>query len=606
MSGNRPVMLSRSSNFENQGQGGRENDDNDRNNQNGSDNDNEDDDDIMITSASTVPTGANYSGILHNEHSQRRIIGAGDERQRQRQQLRRQRQIQRNRRARNANQNTTANAATATNIDNPILIDSNPSQEAASGFYTNPNTHIQDDGPILITSDTEDLNSIERTSIGDLGTHSDTGTSGWPSSGARRIISAADLESASSARTAQREHLLYLLSQQPQQNSNSSNDVDDEIQFVGERELPDLQILQSTPGYELHTPSGPLFVPTTAPHEIRRAGARSRASLGGNRVRNTNAHSFLGLVRPNGRSTPSQETLPQRQLEANQRAREAAGNTVADRVRRRPQRTSVRIGNEGRNVRPRNHPILSLEGLQAYSNMYRFLHSLGFRDDSMAFQEFGGFPWMSGDVEAGDGSDVPANVMRILQSRDEERENQRIQTRNNIATTERNKKAKEARVEVQYRKKFSNNLGEAGQNDVCVLCGITLLEGIPENCFDESAEKRETDVKKLVKEGFISPWRAWARFTKIELDLSKKVFFGTCGHMYCGRCVNNIMRFRGLTARQRKDELNKTTKERKDLDRVSAWDQDFENPAFSAPLKCIADGCTKRFTGKTPFNELYV
>ena len=580
-----------------------------------------------MTSASPASTG--IAQRLQNQHArQQRRLRTENERQR----LRQQRQQRRNRQGNGRTSTSTSQGANATagprastNIDDPIVIDFSASQEAVSGFYTNPNTHIQDDGPILITSDAEDLDSVERNGIDGPGFHSDAEAAGSTSPRVRMALSA-DQTSIRNALSAQQQHLQYLINQQqqqqqPRENEPPTNETDDDIQFVGERELPDLQILPSTPGYELHTPSGPLFVPTATPSEIRRAGNRSRASLGRVGARTPGSSAFLSLVRSNRRATPSQETLRQRQLEANRRARDAAGNTVADRVRRRPQRSSVLAGHEFQNVnmngRPRNHPILSLEGLQVYSNMYRFLHSLGFRDDSTVFQDVEGLPWMSGggdssggggDMENGDGSDVPANVMRILQNRDEERENQRIQTRNSIATTEKNKKAKEARVDLRLRIKFSNNLGERGQTDVCVLCGVTLLEGIPENCFEEGgAGNREKAVKRLFREGFISPWRAWTRFTKIEVDLSKKVFFGTCGHMYCGRCVNNIMKFRGLTARQRKDELNKTKKDQAaGLDRVSAWDQDFENPAFSAPLKCIADSCTRRFTGKTPFNELYV
>lgn len=608
-------MLSRSSTLENQGQDSHGN---------GGVVDNDDNDDIQITSASSANTG--IAEQLQNQHSrQRRRLRTENERQR----LRQQRQQRRNRHGdgprtststgTSQGANATAGSGASSNIDDPIVIDLHASQEAVSGFYTNPNTHIQDDGPILITSDAEDLESIERNGLDDPGFHSDTEVSGSTSPRVRMALSA-DQTSIRNALSAQQQHLQHLINQQQQrENAPSIHEMDDDIQFVGERELPDLQILRSAPGYELHTPSGPLFVPTTTSSEIRSAGNRSRATMGRFGARTPGSSGFLGLVRSNRRATPSQHTLRQRQLEANRRARDAAGNTVADRVRRRPQRSSVRAGHELQNVtvngRPRNHPILSLEGLQAYSNMYRFLHSLGFRDDSTVFQDVGGFPWISGggdgggngEMENGDGSDVPANVMRILQNRDEERENQRIQMRNTIATTEKNKKAKEARVDLRQRMKFSNNLGEQGQTDVCLLCGVTLLQGIPENCFDEGAEDREKAVKRLVREGFISPWKAWTRFTKIEVDLSKKVFFGTCGHMYCGRCVNNIMKFRGLTARQRKDELNKTKKDpAASLDRVSAWDQNFENPAFAAPLKCIADGCTRRFTGKTPFNELYV
>lgn len=454
----------------------------------------------------------------------------------------------------------------------------------SSNFYSNPNIHIQDDGPILITSDTEDMDSF----------HSDSGIVD-PNSDIYNMTLSADQRSIRNSMRAQREHLQNLNNHN---NSNHGNngDLDDDVEFVGERELPDIQILPPPPsaGFELYTPSGPLFTPVDSPDEVRRSGIRRTTSPPASY--NTSLINSIARTIRNNQSTLRQSRFRRQQDESNRRARQAGNGTVADRVRRRQQRNSVRRDGESSTVRPRNHPSLVLEGIRAYSNMFRFLQSIRFNENF----EDGSY------METSNEDNVPENIMRILQSRDEERENERIRNRNSIATTERKKMAKNSRVENSLKKKFSNDLGEENHNDVCVLCGTTFLQGIPTNYNeipDDNAEK-EKEVKDLLKEGFRSPWRSWEKFTNIEIDLSKKVFFSSCGHMYCGRCVNNIMRFRGLSIKQRKDELKKV--KNGNSDRINASQMDFENPGFSAPLKCVADGCNKRFCGKTPFNELYV
>lgn len=481
-----------------------------------------------------------------------------------------------------------------------------------SGFYNNPNDHIHDSDPILITSDTEDNDIVEESNNTDT---NNTLRFDMPLS--------ADQESIRNAQNTQRRVLRNLVNRSNSGNENDSSfqmysqhghnnydaDNDDDIEVVAERDVPDVQILQTgpaTPGYELHTPSGPLFVPTD-PDEIRTVGVRNRTNMQGtdesrhsdtrSRSHSPTLSSFVramaGSASTRQQALRRQREFRRQQLEANRRARDAAAGTVAGRVQRRRPRTSVRPSNPSTTIGPREPPRLMFDGIRAYSTIFRFLESME-------------FPLSGVDMDASNG-DVPENIMRILQDRDEQRENDRIRSRTNIATGEKKKMAKDSRISGTMKKKYSNNLGEENQNDVCVLCGITLLQGIPADYnSEEKLNKRDEEIKDLVKEGFQSPWRAWEKFSNMELDLSKKVFFAPCGHMYCGRCVNNIMKYRSLTARQRKDELKKTKNGKGDLSRVSATGMDFENPGFSAPLKCVADECTKRFVGKTPFNELYV
>lgn len=577
------------------------------------------DDDIQITAVvsptndqSNLPSTPGLVQRLQDQHiqQQRRI-----RRENERQRLRQQRNSHRIRRLSQHNDNNLSNQTTQ-HIDTTT-------NDPASRFYSNPNSHIHEDGPILITSDVEDLESVEQNSVGDSGFYSDTATVGSTDTSSSRVRMAlsADERFVRNSRSTQHEPLRNFLAESNNQSSTQTNrriplettidENDDDIQFVGERELPEVQILQSVPGYELYTPSGPLFVPTTSPNETRRGGGRINMVLGSrneNRQRvqvpNPNSSALPNFMRVDNDRASRQEVLRQRQFEANRRARDAANNTVADRVHRRTQRRFP----DRRVVRPINHPNLNFDGQHhSHSNILRFLQSLGFRDGDS-------FPFHSGFVPSSElfmnagltvADDLPDEVMHVLQRRDDERENQRVRARSAVANTEKKKKASEGRVGLHLKEKFSNNLGEEGHSDVCVLCGIVLLEGIPVNHNEENANK-EDDMKKLIKEGFQSPWKAWNKFNGIDIDLSKKVFFGSCGHIYCGRCVNNIMRFRGMTVGERKKELAKSTQKSKKQDVVSATNTDFEHAEFSAPLKCIAEGCNKKFMGKTPFTELYV
>lgn len=587
----------------------------------GDDNDNE----IEITSATSsgVGSGPHLGGglaqTLQNQHTQqqRRI-----RREHERQRLRQQRLQARHRRHSN---------------ENNFTLDTAPSDQfSGSGLYNNPNTHIHDEqeGPILITSDNEDLESVDMNSIGDPGFYSDTATAGSTDTTSSRVrmVLSADERSIRNARVAQNDHLRSLMGDSnfvpasianaveldtANAGSDNAGDVpeDDEIQFLSEREIPDVQVISSNnPGYNVYTPSGSLFVPTT---EIRRGGGRVNMVLGDNRNdsrRSSQRRSLRNFVRVERSGRTRQESLRERQVEANRRARDAAsnGDTIGERVRRR---VETQTHDNPRVVRPRNHPSLSLGG---FSNVFRLLQTIansehnGITDSISLFDAFPTIGEFYNESLMGNGEstdDVPANVMRILQSRDEERENERVRSRNKIANTEKNKKSKEGKIDNDLRGRYSNNLGSEKQDDVCVLCGVTLLQGVPDKYTEKNGKNLVTkpeDIHELIKEGFISPWNAWERFTNVEIDLSKKVFFGSCGHMYCGRCVNNIMRFRGMTAKERRQELNKYKKTGKSLDRISASMTEFENPTFSAPLKCVAHGCNKRFSGKIPFTELYL
>lgn len=66
--------------------------------------------------------------------------------------------------------------------------------------------------------------------------------------------------------------------------------------------------------------------------------------------------------------------------------------------------------------------------------------------------------------------------------------------------------------------------------------------------------------------------------------------------------MRNITSFRLKSLKERKIALGCNA----NIDQKTSAETDFGHPAFSAPLKCVAEGCSKKFIGKTPFKEVYL
>lgn len=566
---------------------------------------------------------------------------------------------------------------------------------------TNTNNHItntlENEAPILISSDgedtsavveveeidNEDLHSVELNEVpmgNDLSdTHSDTATAGSIETSRSRMALSADERSLRNARNAQSEHLRFLRlnrhNRNQQYTSNNTNAVDadadveidiihvnddgnvvnlansnddiqpntniiddnDDVQFVSERQAPDIEILSSNPnpGFQLYTPSGSLFVPVDSPSETRRGGGRYTMGLGSPpRIPPPSAlRNFSSFMRPDHDATRNQERLRQRQREANRRARDAAiadstrrrvgGVTVADRISMRSQRRrSVDTGTTSeRNVRPRlTHDQSHNHSSFANSEEFRLIQALSMRAnndlptfesiafDAETFIETGFAPYF-GNLGSSGVDEIPANIMRILQSRDEQKEEERISSRTKIANAERIKKSKLSKVSEQNKSQYSNDLGGEDRKEVCVLCGVDLVEGIPKQ-YEEKDGKyevtKEKDIKQLIDEGFRLPWNLMDRYTPVEIDLSKKVYFCNCGHIYCGRCVRNIISFKSMNAKERRAEKNKIKGELANYDKLTIEELNMRKSSQWAPIKCVGKDCDKAFSGKKPFTAMYL
>ena len=607
----------------------------------------------------------------------------------------------------------------------PIIysIPNNHIQNDTNNNSNNSNTNNNNEtsnGPILISSDIEDdlqeiveveeidhsnnndiedLQSVELNEIqlnNDISdTHSDTATAGSietsTSSIRNRMALSVDERSLRNARNTQNEYLRNLRNYRLQRtqripnnldnspnveinlidddddgensntNTHDNNDDNDDIQFVGERPAPDIEILSSidnpdstsnlnSSGFQLYTPMGSLFVPVDSPNETRRGGGRYSMTLGNQQPLPSNAsalRNFSSFMRIDHHASRNQERLRQIQREANRRARDAAvsantrrrvgGVTVADRISLRNQRrrsldsnsSNNSNGNIERNVRPRlTHDQTSSQSSFSNSEDFRILQALSMRsnynsnNDMLSLETIG--PFDAHTILETDSSqrffdnytnsinsneEIPANIMRIIQARDEHREEERILSRSKVANAERIKRSKIAQVKEQYKNEYSNDFGDESHNDVCVLCGVSLVEGIPrmyeeKNGKDEITE--EKDIKDLIDEGFRLPWNFNDRYSPVEIDLSKKVYFSNCGHIYCGRCVKNIVRFKGMNVKERRIEKSKVKIELNNYENMTVEEKDLRKSSLWAPIKCVAKDCDKAFNGKKPFTEMYM
>lgn len=195
--------------------------------------------------------------------------------------------------------------------------------------------------------------------------------------------------------------------------------------------------------------------------------------------------------------------------------------------------------------------------------------------------------------------DIPIAIMEQISRSEQNEEDRRINSRNKVADRLKAQKEAESRIPQTLKNKFMRGI-LPGNTNICVLCGITLAEGIPEN---HHVLTDQEIIKRLVlNDGIRAPWQCCRKLTKIDYDLSKKIFFGKCGHVYCGRCVNNMLR----AIRETKASKKKRRRKKINYDKVSVADLDFDDPDVCAPNRCVAPGCNKLLRGKYYFRELYI
>ncbi|VEU21523.1 DEKNAAC102678 [Brettanomyces naardenensis] len=196
---------------------------------------------------------------------------------------------------------------------------------------------------------------------------------------------------------------------------------------------------------------------------------------------------------------------------------------------------------------------------------------------------------------------IPESLMEEISRREQVEEDTRVNKRQRVADKMRSEGKAKANISEDQKSMFTRAILPENES-ICTLCGVKLVEGIPEDYDVLTDEKKIKDL--VLHEGIRSPWQCCKKLTSIDTELSKKVFFGKCGHVYCGRCVNNITR--GLKETQGAREKRKRRRKKLDLDKVSVTELDFDDPDISAPSRCVVDGCNRLLRGRYFFRELYI
>ncbi|CDO92852.1 unnamed protein product [Kluyveromyces dobzhanskii CBS 2104] len=126
---------------------------------------------------------------------------------------------------------------------------------------------------------------------------------------------------------------------------------------------------------------------------------------------------------------------------------------------------------------------------------------------------------------------------------------------------------------------------------VCVLCGIELGVGIPDDWKGVSAEDKGVSFEALQSHyKFHCPYQTLARPTQIDKDLSRRTYVSSCGHTFCGRCQVRINNARDISAKE-KNKLKNS--------------QGPSHPDNYGPKKCPSEGCNSNLRKKGIMREVY-
>lgn len=176
---------------------------------------------------------------------------------------------------------------------------------------------------------------------------------------------------------------------------------------------------------------------------------------------------------------------------------------------------------------------------------------------------------------------IDASIMARIERDNEQTVDKRLQSEN--AFNKKCLKEKVKRLEHEIPG-FSHDI-HASSNICCVLCGVTLGEGIPEDFEPDSAYNDNIEYYRSLAD-VQAPWFCIKECFETDIDLSKRVFACKCGHVYCGRCVKNIG--------------NRPTRKKSTCKNIT-----IDNPLVSAPYKCVVENCNTSFKGKKFFTEVY-
>lgn len=369
----------------------------------------------------------------------------------------------------------------------------------------------------------------------------------------------------------------------------NNNDNDDDVEIVEERiNVPEIP---STPSYVIHSPNGP--IPVYENREGSGSAGPERRSFQNARGP-IPAQSYRNPQEVAGRA---EQMRREEQIRAQNIIQARQGRPPpppVQRPRRAPpaQRRPVRGYPPlppPRQMRNRRGPGSSfLDMMLQMDNFPLAFNSIFFNeeddDDDPNFYPGMAFPHHHHHLH--DDGGVDQHIMNII----EQRENQEADKKRNINESATKAYHDYCEEKIKSIKAPYTTTLDPEEDYVCILCGVTLGEGLPE---EFRGNIKHTKLEKLQEENDVTaPYQALNLITDADRDLAKRIFISTCGHTYCGRCVKNISGVKAIL-KEKKNKFKKT-------------DKDIDNPFIYAPSKCIAPGCNIGLVAKRRFNEIFV
>ena len=182
-----------------------------------------------------------------------------------------------------------------------------------------------------------------------------------------------------------------------------------------------------------------------------------------------------------------------------------------------------------------------------------------------------------------------AAIERSIMQRIDEDNNRTIDRRLAQETNYNKKTKNEIEKKMANQDEGHTSIIKSNENLVCELCNIILGEGVSED-FHGDSRYNEKFSHHCETYNCQAPWFCVYPFTKVDIELSKRIFVAKCGHLFCGRCVKNIG--------------NRPKIRRKSKTNGGGGDVSILNPKFYAPSTCPELQCQKKFLAKS-FTEVY-
>lgn len=245
-------------------------------------------------------------------------------------------------------------------------------------------------------------------------------------------------------------------------------------------------------------------------------------------------------------------------------------------------------GRSGNYLRSRNRPDGDINGYLASGQLIREIYTFVSSPDNEVLDPSGFEPRDDG---------IPYSVLEQIDRDNNAILNRKFQEHKNFSKPYLEKANKRIG---DLPDNYTTDLRSLSDNTavVCPVCGVVLGEGISSDfkslfhierekkLADPTYKKIDYDDAKIFESqtqiyNCPAPYQLVPDILETDKLSSKKVFFSRCGHVYCGRCVNNIVN---------RQKVIKNSK------------RNIQNPLVYGPKRCVAEKCNK---GLKLFIELF-